>query len=125
MCVPDHVNNIVWHSSLFLSDWILMTFIIGFIVLEIAESWRQGCFVYFSKWWNVVDTFILVTFFVSYLVWAIGCFLYREWKPRNRWFISGDILYACASVMAYFHLLHVFQVNSTLGPLQLYPYTKC
>ena len=96
-----------------------MAFVIGFIVLEISELRRQGCFIYFSKWWNVVDTLILATFFVSYVVWAIGWILHGEWKPRSGWFISGDILYACASVMAYFHLLHVFQVNSTLGPLQL------
>ena len=43
----------------------------------------------------------------------------KQWKPRSRAFIAADKLYASASVLAYFHLAHVFQVNSTLGPLQL------
>ena len=87
--------------------------------MEVVEWLRQGCSIYFSKWWNVADTIILLTFVCSYSVWFIAWLLNGGWKPRSGWFISGDILYACASVMAYFHLLHVFQVNSTLGPLQL------
>ena len=31
----------------------------------------------------------------------------------------ADTIYASATVMAFFHLAHVFQVNSVLGPLQL------
>ena len=31
----------------------------------------------------------------------------------------ADVLYASATVLAFFHLSHAFQVSSTLGPLQL------
>ena len=31
----------------------------------------------------------------------------------------ADTIYASATVMAFFHLAHVFQVSSVLGPLQL------
>lgn len=31
----------------------------------------------------------------------------------------ADAIYATATVLSYFHLAHIFQVNSVLGPLQL------
>ena len=87
---------------------------------EIWELYKQGIRVYFSKWWNIVDTLTLLTFLVAYLVWFVTWWIvYGEWQPRADAFIVADVLYASATVMAYFHLTHAFQVNSTLGPLQL------
>ena len=89
-------------------------------MVEFLEVYRQGLSMYYSKWWNVVDTIIIATFIVAYAMWFIAWGAYdKQWKPRSPEFISADMIYASASVMAFFHLVHVFQVNSTLGPLQL------
>lgn len=96
-----------------------MLFVLGLLIQEIVEIWRQGAFIYFSKWWNVVDTVIILTFMVAYVLWLVAWRVYGEWKPQKKSFIVADAIYASASVIAYFHLAHFFQVNSTLGPLQL------
>lgn len=96
-----------------------MLFVLGLLIQEIVEIWRQGAFIYFSKWWNVVDTVIILTFMVAYVLWLVAWRVYGEWKPEKKSFIVADAIYASASVIAYFHLAHFFQVNSTLGPLQL------
>ena len=97
----------------------MLAFVLGLFLQEALEASRQGFFNYISKWWNVVDTLIVFTFLLSYTVWLSAWGYYGEWKPRKSAFIVADTIYASASVMAFFHLAHVFQVNSVLGPLQL------
>ena len=91
----------------------------GLFLQEALEVSRQGFLNYFSKWWNVVDILIVFTFLLSYTVWLSAWGHYGQWKPRKPAFIVADTFYASATVMAFFHLAHVFQVNSVLGPLQL------
>lgn len=62
---------------------------------------------------------IILTFVVAYTVWLAAWGGNEEWKPEKKLYIVADAIYASASVVAYFHLAHFFQVNSTLGPLQL------
>ncbi|CAH3108964.1 unnamed protein product [Pocillopora meandrina] len=100
-------------------DLVIMHFVLGLLIQEIVEAWRQGAFIYFSKWWNVVDTVIILAFIGAYGLWLIAWGVYGEWKPEKKVFIYADGIYASACVVAYFHLAHFFQVNSTLGPLQL------
>ena len=98
----------------------MLAFVVGLFLQEALEATRQGFVNYFSKWWNVVDTLIVFTFLLSYTVWLSAWGYYgREWKPRKYAFVVADTIYASATVMAFFHLAHVFQVNSVLGPLQL------
>jgi len=98
----------------------VVAFVLGLFLQEALEATRQGFVNYFSKWWNVVDTSIVFTFLLSYTVWLSAWGYYgREWKPRKYAFVVADTIYASATVMAFFHLAHVFQVNSVLGPLQL------
>ena len=92
---------------------------LGLCLQESLEAHRQGVYFYLSKWWNVVDTLIVVNFVVSYAVWLLAWVHYKKWEPRKPSFIVADVLYASASVVAYFHLTHIFQVDSVLGPLQL------
>ena len=98
----------------------MLAFVVGLLLQEALEAFRQGLFLYFSKWWNVVDTLIVFTFLLAYATWLSAWGFYgAEWKPRKAAFIVADAIYASATVMAYFHFTHVFQVNSVLGPLQL------
>lgn len=93
---------------------------LGLLLQESLEARRQGFYVYMSKWWNVVDTLIIFTFLVAYAVWLLAWMYYGKlWKPRKSAFIVANVLYASATVVAYFHLTHIFQVDSVLGPLQL------
>ena len=97
----------------------MFAFVVGLFLQEASEASRQGFFNYISKWWNIIDTFIVLLFLLAYTVWLSAWGYYGEWKPRKSAFIVSDTIYASATVMAFFHLTHVFQVNSVLGPLQL------
>ena len=66
-----------------------------------------------------MDTVTITSFLVAYAMWFIAWGSYGEWQPRRIPFIVADVLYAGATVMAFFHLTHFFQVSSILGPLQL------
>ena len=97
----------------------MLVFVVGLFLQEVLKARRQGFLNYISKWWNVVDTLIIFTFLLSYTVWLSAWGYYGEWKPRKSALIVADTIYGSATVMAFFHLAHVFQVNSLLGPLQL------
>lgn len=98
----------------------MLAFVLGLLLQECLEAHRQGFYIYISKWWNVVDTLIIVTFLTSYAVWLLAwTYYHRIWMPRESAFVVADVLYASAIVVAYFHLTHIFQVDSVLGPLQL------
>ena len=86
-------------------------FVLGFLVQEYLEANRQGCYVYMSKWWNIVDTIIILTFLVSYAMWMISWRRFGKWNPREQVFVIADVLYASATVVAFFHLTHIFQVS--------------
>ncbi|KAJ7377773.1 Short transient receptor putative channel 4 [Desmophyllum pertusum] len=119
------INHTMWYLG-FLSFILLTSFehefgttVTGLVHMEFLEAQRQGFYVYMSKWWNVVDTLIIVTFLAAYAVWLLSWVHYGKWKPRKAAFIVANVLYASATVIAYFHLTHIFQVDSVLGPLQL------
>ena len=97
----------------------MLGFVVGLFLQEAFKAKRQGFLNYISKWWNVVDTLIVLTFLLSYAVWLSAWGYYKEWKPRKPAFIVADTIYASATVIAFCHLAHVFQVSSVLGPLQL------
>ena len=97
----------------------MLGFVVGLFLQEAFKARRQGFLNYISKWWNVVNTLIVFTFLVSYTLWLTAWGYHREWKPRKSAFIVADTIYASATVMAFCHLAHVFQVSSVLGPLQL------
>ena len=106
--------------SISFTELATLAFVVGLLVQEAMEAYRQGASIYFSKWWNVVDTLIVLTFPLAYIVWFTAWFRCGGvWKPRETAFIVADAIYSTASVLAYFHLAHIFQVNSVLGPLQL------
>ncbi|XP_078384472.1 short transient receptor potential channel 4-like isoform X1 [Oculina patagonica] len=100
-------------------DYPVLVFVCGLFLQGALEITRRGFLNYFSKWWNVVDTLIVLTFLLSYIVWLSAWGIYGEWKPRKDAFIVSNTIYASATVMAFFHLAHILQVNSVLGPLQL------
>ncbi|XP_068731946.1 short transient receptor potential channel 6-like [Montipora capricornis] len=101
-------------------DWVILGFVVGLLVQEFLEFWREGCFVYFSKWWNVVDTMIILLFASAYSIWLISFAYYgKQWKPEKISFIIADVFFSSGIAMAFFHLTHIFQVDSVLGPLQL------
>ena len=85
-------------------------FVLGLLIQELSEARRQGYYIYMSKWWNVVDTLIIVSFLVAYAVWLLSWVRFGEWKPQEPAFVVANVLYASATVIAFFHLTHIFQV---------------
>lgn len=101
-------------------DWVVLSFIVCLSLQESLEAFRQGFCIYLSKWWNWVDVLIVLMFWTSYGIWIFSLVRFGfKWEPQENVFIIADVFYAGASIVAYFHLTHVFQVHSTMGPLQL------
>ena len=73
--------------------------------------WREGCFIYFSKWWNVMDTMIVLLFGLAYATWGISyAYFGGQWKPEKTAFITSDVLFSSGIILAFFRLTHIFQV---------------
>ena len=96
-----------------LSDIVILVFVIGHVVQEFLAFWREGCFIYFSKWWNVVDTMIILLFGFAYATWGISyAYFGWQWKPEKTAFITADVLFSSGIILAFFHLTHLFQVGA-------------
>ena len=66
-----------------------------------------------------MHTLTLCTCLAPYTLWLSAWGIYGDWKPREDTFTVADVLYASAIVMAFLNFTYLFQVNKTLGPLQL------
>jgi len=93
---------------------VVLSFVVGLLLQEILEARRQGFYIYISKWWNVVDTVVIVTFSMAYAVWLLSWLHFGKWKPQKPAFVLADVLYASATVIAFFHLTHILQVCSRM-----------
>ena len=91
-------------------DRVVLAFVLGFLVQEVVAVSREGFHVYKSKWWNVVDSLIILAFVVSYVTWYSG----NKWNPENVTFVVADVIFSSAIVMSFFHLTHIFQVGDQL-----------
>ncbi|XP_067017231.1 short transient receptor potential channel 4-like [Acropora muricata] len=101
-------------------DWVILAFVVGLLIQEFLAAIREGFFVYFSKWWNVVDAVIIFLFVVSFVVWLSAYAHFgKKWRPEKNAFIFADLFFSSAIIISFFHLTHIFQVDSVLGPLQL------
>ena len=113
-------------SSDLSTDVLVIFFVVGLLLQEIWEVPKQGFRIYFSKWWNIVDTITLSLFLAAYIVWLLTWLsVYEEWQPRKNAFIVADVLYASATVLAFFHLSHAFQVCSLFSLQQGQNIPKC
>ena len=55
---------------------------------------------------------IVLMFWTSYGIWIFSLVRFGfKWEPQENVFIIADVFYAGASIVAYFHLTHVFQVR--------------
>ena len=86
--VQEQINlvcrqNVDLICSISFTELATLAFVVGLLVQEAMEAYRQGASIYFSKWWNVVDTLIVLTFPLVYIVWFTVWFLCDGWKPRD------------------------------------------
>ncbi|KAK2555375.1 Short transient receptor potential channel 5 [Acropora cervicornis] len=101
-------------------DLVIIAFVVGLLIQELLAAIREGIFVYVSKWWNVVDALIIFFFLVSFAVWLLAYVHFgKKWRPEKNAFILADVIFSSAIIISFFHLTHIFQVDSVLGPLQL------
>ncbi|XP_067017232.1 short transient receptor potential channel 5-like isoform X1 [Acropora muricata] len=101
-------------------DWVILAFVVGLLMQELLAAIREGFLVYLSKWWNVFDSVIISLLMLSFVLWVSAYFYFgNKWKPEKNAFIAADVIYSSAIIISFFHLTHIFQVDSVLGPLQL------
>ena len=97
------------------SDWVVLAFVFGFLVQEVLVASREGFHVYKSKWWNIVDSLIIVAFVASYVIWFSAMWYSgNKWEPENVAFLIADVIFSSAVVMSFFHLTHIFQVGDQI-----------
>ena len=124
-------------DSLICLDLFLTLWIIGMLVQEAKELYRQGKERYKSQYWNLVTIIMLLLFVASGVLWLIGYFMnvggQDSWKipieavfsDKNatesayRFFLLSNVFFSLAMVLAFLHASNFFQVSSVLGPLQL------
>ncbi|XP_074637783.1 short transient receptor potential channel 5-like isoform X2 [Acropora palmata] len=53
------------------------------------------------------------------LEWIAYVHFGKKWRPEKNAFIAADVIFSSAIIISFFHLTHIFQVDSVLGPLQL------
>ena len=120
-------------DSLICLDLLLTLWIIGMLVQEAKEVYRQGTERYKSQYWNLVTIFMLLLFAASGVFWLIGYFMnvvgQNSWtipieavftdKNGYRFVLLSNVFFSLAMVLAFFHASNFFQVSSVLGPLQL------
>ncbi|XP_044175027.1 LOW QUALITY PROTEIN: short transient receptor potential channel 4-like [Acropora millepora] len=132
--IQDKFFNVLEFSPL---DLFLTVWIIGMLVQEAKEAYRQGTERYQSQYWNLVKIFMLFLFVASGVFWLIGYFMnvvgQNSWKipietvfsDKNatesayRFVLLSNVFFSLAMVLAFFHASNFFQVSSVLGPLQL------
>ncbi|KAK2565951.1 Short transient receptor potential channel 5 [Acropora cervicornis] len=118
-------------------DLFLTLWIIGMLVQEAKELYRQGKERYKSQYWNLVTIVMLLLFVASGVLWLIGYFMnvggQDSWKipieavfsDKNatesayRFVLLSNVFFSLAMVLAFLHASNFFQVSSVLGPLQL------
>ena len=118
-------------------DLLLTVWIIGMLVKEAKEVYRQGTERYKSQYWNLVTIFMLFLFVTSGVFWLIGYFMnvveQDSWKisieavfgDKNatespyRFVLLSNVFFSLAMVLAFFHASNFFQVSPVLDPLQL------
>ena len=124
-------------DSLTCLDLLLTLWIIGMLVKEAKEAYRQGTERYQSQYWNLVKIFMLFLFAASGVFWFIGYFMSvvgkKSWKipvkalfsdksatgNAYRFFLLSNGFFSLAMVLAFFHASNFLQVSPVLGPLQL------
>ena len=123
-------------DSLICLDLFLTVSIIGMLVQEAKEVYRQGTERYKSQYWNLVTIFMLFLFVASGVFWFIGYFMnvggHDSWKipieavfsdmnateSAYRFVLLSNVFFSLAMVLAFFHASNFFQVSPVLGPLQ-------
>ncbi|XP_031558505.1 transient-receptor-potential-like protein [Actinia tenebrosa] len=118
-------------TNVFVTLWV-----IGLILEEIKELYRQGRQRYFSQWWNIVTIVMLVMFILAGLLWMIGYSAITEkdalskphlqaifgrvsHKAAFQVLLLSSSFYAMAFLLSFLHISNALQVNSTIGPLHL------
>ncbi|XP_044175029.1 short transient receptor potential channel 5-like [Acropora millepora] len=128
--IQDQFFDVLEFSPL---DLLLTLWIIGMLVQEAKEVYRQGTERYKSQYWNLVTIFMLLLFAASGVFWLIGYFMnvvgQNSWripieavftdKNGYRFVLLSNVFFSLAMVLAFFHASNFFQVSSVLGPLQL------
>ena len=118
-------------------DLFLTVWIIGMLVQEGKEVYRQRTERYQSQSWNLATIFMLFLFVTSGVFWLIGYFTnvvgQKSWKisieavfsdnnateSAYRFVLLSNVFFSLAMVLAFFHASNFFQVSPKLGPLQL------
>ncbi|XP_037071610.1 short transient receptor potential channel 4-like [Pollicipes pollicipes] len=107
---------------------LLVLWVVGIAASQVRQCWRRGRKRYFSDSWHWYDTLMTVAFLASF-----GCWIWsyydivtygNERLERKFWYqydptLIGEGLLAIASILAFGKTLYLFQISSSLGPLQI------
>ncbi|XP_043231293.1 short transient receptor potential channel 4-like [Amphibalanus amphitrite] len=107
---------------------LLVLWVFGIAASQVRQCWRRGRRRYFSDSWHWYDTLMTTAFMVSFCCWIWSYYdivtYGNERLERKFWYqydptLIGEGLVAIASILAFGKTLYLFQMNSSLGPLQI------
>ncbi|KAK3708858.1 hypothetical protein QZH41_016285 [Actinostola sp. cb2023] len=123
-------NRVLLCDSIFVTDWLIIAWVVGLNVQEFKELLIQGKRRYFSQWWNSVTLVMVLLFTVSYLLRLIAFGISGNWDILNaikeltssasfKIILLSNSLFSIGMVLSFIRLSAAFQANDKLGPLQL------
>ncbi|XP_043289385.1 short transient receptor potential channel 4-like [Venturia canescens] len=107
---------------------VIVVYVISYIWAAIRLSMVHGRRRYFRSLWNWYEVVMLFIFVLTFLFWVISAIdvqhrgqrdLDRKYWHRYDPTLIAEGLFCIATIMAFFKLLFVFQLDYHLGPLQM------
>ncbi|CAH1786057.1 unnamed protein product [Owenia fusiformis] len=109
-------------------EWAIAIYVFGLLWKEIKQVWGDGIKKYLSQKWNWYDMIMMMVFLLTFILWVVAYhdvrvngnkFLERKYWEMTDPTLLAECTLAIATIMAFGRVLQFFQVNNTLGPLQV------
>uniref|UniRef100_A0A5S6QHN1 Ion_trans domain-containing protein n=1 Tax=Trichuris muris TaxID=70415 RepID=A0A5S6QHN1_TRIMR len=109
---------------------LIVIWVIGMAWSEVKQIWEEGFTKYVNQWWNWLD-FIMLSLYLStfalrlvaYFMVSTGryepAFLVRTYWKADEPVLISECLFAVANVFSFARIIYLFQMNPSLGPLQI------
>ncbi|KHJ49513.1 hypothetical protein D918_00640 [Trichuris suis] len=111
-------------------EMLIVIWVIGMAWSEVKQIWEEGFIKYVNQWWNWLDFIMLSLYLSTFALRLVAYFMVTTgryepallvrtyWKAEEPVLIS-ECLFAVANVFSFARIIYLFQMNPSLGPLQI------
>ncbi|CDW52278.1 transient receptor potential ion channel A [Trichuris trichiura] len=111
-------------------EMLIVIWVIGMAWSEVKQIWQEGFIKYVNQYWNWLDFIMLSLYLSTFALRLVAYFMVTTgryepallvrtyWKAEEPVLIS-ECLFAVANVFSFARIIYLFQMNPSLGPLQI------